>query len=442
MASRCRADEAENDEGRSGADAISQRPPIMTSRAICRLSEQLSAGTEFAGRSFFLHHDTQLGPAGVESTLSTVPLSYRSPVVTGPSSSAWLGIDIFWERLDEALGHLDSEPALAELCLTAVLDRVPAEGISINRCGDAASNPPDGLAARAWHSRGHCPLNPDLAVHLVGILGAREVARPIVVNRQVSQSRSWPYPEVRQAVVRAVRMGRNVWGFLAVYNHFEDTEFDPAVVQRVDQVAQLLEAHLERLDRARESSALGAALTDVFLRCLQQHDATTYEHSRRVANSASILAAHLGCDDSDQKIIQAGALLHDVGKIRINRSLLRKPGDLTGAELEMLRQHPQLGHDLLEPFEACRDWLPIVLLHHEQPDGRGYPWGLSGDEIPWMARLVAVADSYDAMTRDRDYRPGCDHQQAVALFEAGLGSQWDESMVRAFFASEAWAVHS
>lgn len=183
-------------------------------------------------------------------------------------------------------------------------------------------------------------------------------------------------------------------------------------------------------------------MVDVFLRCLQQHDLTTYEHSRRVATTALALASYLGCEDSDRRIIHAGALLHDIGKIRVNRSLLRKPGELTSEELETLRHHPQLGHDLLEPFEVCRDWLPIVLLHHEQPDGRGYPWGLTGEEIPWMARLVAVADSYDAMTRDRDYRPGCDHPQAMNLFEAGLGSQWDADMVRAFFASEAWSAHS
>ena len=441
MTRRCRADEAENDEDWSGADPIGPRPPIVTTIAICNLSGQLVAGTEVARPSYF-QQDTQLGPAGVEPTLSIVPLSYRSPSVAAPSSSAWLGIDIFWERLDEALSRVDTEPALAELCLTAVSDRVPAEGISISRCIKVATDRPDEPRLRPWHSRGHCPLSPDLVAHLVGILGARAVAKPIVVDRQVSQSRSWPYPEVRQAIVRAVRRGSEIWGFLTVYNHFEDAEFDPAVAQRVDQVAQLLEAHLERVGRSREAAALGDAMVDVFLRCLQQHDVTTYEHSRRVATTALALASYLGCDDSDRRIVHAGALLHDIGKIRVNRSLLRKPGDLTSEELETLRRHPQLGYDLLEPFEVCRDWLPIVLLHHEQPDGRGYPWGLADEEIPWMARLVAVADSYDAMTRDRDYRPGCDHHQAINLFEAGLGRQWDADMVRAFFESEAWSAHS
>jgi putative nucleotidyltransferase with HDIG domain len=354
----------------------------------------------------------------------------------------WLGIDVFWERLDETLREVDSESALAELCLTAVLDRVPAEGISISRCIVDGLPREAEAGSRPWHSRGRCPLSPELAGHLVSIVGAGDVAKPIVVNRQISQSRSWPYPEVRQAIVRAVRRGAELWGYLTVYNHFEDVEFDAAVTQRVDQVAQLLEVHLERVGQAQESAALGEVLLDVFLRCLQQHDPTTYEHSQRVASSAVAVADFLGCDAATRRIIRSGALLHDIGKIRVDRALLRKPGELNAQELDTLRQHPQLGHDVLEPFEPCREWLPIVLLHHEQPDGRGYPWGLQGDEIPWVARLVSVSDAYDAMTRDRNYRQGCEHPEAVALLEAGSGSQWDGDLVRAFFAARAWLAHS
>lgn len=354
----------------------------------------------------------------------------------------WLGVDVFWERLDETLRQVDTQLELAELCLTAVLDRVPAEGMSISRCSVDGLSREAEPTSRRWHSRGRCPLQPELATHLANIVGAGDVAKPILINRQISQSRSWPYPEVRQAIVRAIRRGTDLWGFLTVYNHFEDAEFDSAVTQRVDQVAQLLELHLERVGRAQESANLGDVLLDVFLRYLQQHDSTTYEHSHRVASTAVALADFLGCDAATRRIIRCGALLHDIGKIRVDRTLLRKPGELNAEELDLLRRHPQLGHDVLEPFEPCREWLPIVLLHHEQPDGRGYPWGLQGDEIPWVARLVAVADAYDAMTRDRNYRQGCEHHEAVALLEAGSGSQWDGDLVRAFFAAQAWLAHS
>jgi putative nucleotidyltransferase with HDIG domain len=281
-----------------------------------------------------------------------------------------------------------------------------------------------------WHSRGRCPLGPVLADNMAAVLHAAQVPKPIVVNRLVSQSRSWPYPEVRQAIVRALRKGEQVWGYLSVFNHLEDAEFDRESAWWVEAIAQAVEQHLQRLESQRTAFELSVSIAEVLLRSLQQKDNTTYEHSLRVGELSLLLAKALGCSVVDQQMIYLGGALHDIGKLAIEGSILRKPGDLSSSDLDCLREHPQLGHDLLRCFESLSHVLPIALSHHEQPDGGGYPLGLELDQIPWSARLVSVADSYDALTRDRPYRQGCSHDQALEILRAGAGRQWDLEMVR------------
>ncbi len=341
----------------------------------------------------------------------------------------------FLERLDFALERVDSEPELVEVCLTRFNERLPAEGMAIQRLGLATESSSQ-LASQApshagWHSRGRCPLEPNLADNLAGILQAARVPKPIVVNKMVSQSRSWPFPEVRQAIVRALRKGDQVWGYLSVFNHLEDAEFDRDAAWWVEAIAQAFEQHLLRLESQRAERDLGISIAEMLLRSLQQKDHVSYEHSLRVGELSLLLAQSLGCSGAEQETIYLGAALHDIGKLAIDGALLRKPGELSSADLERLREHPQLGHDLLKCFESLTHLLPTILFHHEQPNGGGYPLGLELDQIPWAARLVAVADSYDALTRDRPYRQGCTHDRALGILRNGAGAQWDTEMVRA-----------
>jgi len=127
-------------------------------------------------------------------------------------------------------------------------------------------------------------------------------------------------------------------------------------------------------------------------------------------------------------------LLHDIGKIGIEDSVLRKPGRLTDEEFEHLKRHPQLGYNILRDIDRIKDVLPGVLHHHEAWNGKGYPRGLVGTDIPLLARIIAVADSFDAMSSDRPYRDGIDDERIDKILRNGAGSQWDADVVDAYFA--------
>jgi HD-GYP domain-containing protein (c-di-GMP phosphodiesterase class II) len=153
-----------------------------------------------------------------------------------------------------------------------------------------------------------------------------------------------------------------------------------------------------------------------------------------VASISSRLAKELGCDDEFIETIYMAGLLHDIGKIGIDDAVLRKPGKLTDAEFSHIKQHPGLGYKILADIKPFSVVLPAVLHHHEQWDGGGYPCQLVGEQIPFMARIVAVADAYDAMTSDRPYRPGMAHDRVRQIFRDGAGKQWDADVVAALFA--------
>ena len=155
-------------------------------------------------------------------------------------------------------------------------------------------------------------------------------------------------------------------------------------------------------------------------------------HSTRVTEFAESLARLLGWRGSRLEALQLGGSLHDVGKISVDASVLRKCGPLTEQELEQIRRHPVTGARLVESFEDFEAALPYVLHHHERWDGFGYPHGLSGERIPLEARLLGVADAFDAMTSARAYRPALTVEQALVELERCAGSQFDPELAQAF----------
>jgi HD-GYP domain-containing protein (c-di-GMP phosphodiesterase class II) len=148
------------------------------------------------------------------------------------------------------------------------------------------------------------------------------------------------------------------------------------------------------------------------------------------------LARRLGWRGERLDALRLGGALHDVGKIAVNSSVLRKPGALTEEELAQIRTHPVAGARLIEAVEDFGPALPYVLHHHERWDGAGYPHGLRGEEIPVEARLLGVADAFDAMTSDRSYRPALSVEQALAELERCAGTQFDPELAETFV--EGW----
>ena len=151
-------------------------------------------------------------------------------------------------------------------------------------------------------------------------------------------------------------------------------------------------------------------------------DTYTHGHSERTAKVAVELGARMGLPADRLRVIARGAYLHDLGKIGISDEILNKPGALDAAERRIMETHPRLGYELASGAPTLREALPVILHHHERVDGGGYPEGLRGREIPLEARVVAVADVWDALTSDRAYRPGWEPARALAHIEAGRGT--------------------
>jgi putative nucleotidyltransferase with HDIG domain len=194
-----------------------------------------------------------------------------------------------------------------------------------------------------------------------------------------------------------------------------------------------VEEHVERLRAAaRLNRELFINSIRAFAAAIDAKDPYTRGHSERVAELARSIARHLGQSDEFQQRVWIGALLHDVGKIGVEDRILRKGGVLSPTEFELMKAHPTIGAEILAPIEQLRDMLPIVRWHHENWNGRGYPDSLRGEEIPLSARIVAVADCYDAVTTDRPYQTAYQPRYAAEVITKLAGSRFDAKVVTAF----------
>jgi len=170
---------------------------------------------------------------------------------------------------------------------------------------------------------------------------------------------------------------------------------------------------------------------------LDEVDPYTRQHSVRVAQYAVRLARELGVSESDVEDLEYAALVHDLGKIGPqHQRILQKPGALTNEDQRTLRGHPATGAGIIGKVGALRRAAEIVRLHHERPDGRGYPLGLRGDQVPMGARILNVADAFDAMTSDRSYRRALDVEDALLELARGAGTQFDPAVVRCLLAMQ------
>jgi HD-GYP domain-containing protein (c-di-GMP phosphodiesterase class II) len=169
-----------------------------------------------------------------------------------------------------------------------------------------------------------------------------------------------------------------------------------------------------------------------FIQAIETKDKYTRGHSERVNRFVMLVAARLNLNEEERKILNWASLLHDVGKIGIPESILNKQGPLTDEEYSIIKAHPEKGFKILQPLEQLSSSLPGILHHHERYDGQGYPHGLRGEDIPFLARIIAVADTFDAITSDRAYRPGKTVKEAIEIIEKIAGSQLAPDLVEVF----------
>jgi putative nucleotidyltransferase with HDIG domain len=173
------------------------------------------------------------------------------------------------------------------------------------------------------------------------------------------------------------------------------------------------------------------------MRHLQRRSVVTAHHCARVARYAAALAEAVALPEPQVRRIEICGLLHDVGKLGISRDVLEKPGPLDPLEWRLMRTHTQIGVRVLSAQERLASILPAIAMHHERFDGRGYPYGAKGLDIPLEARIIAVCDAYDTMTSDRPYRKALPADEAIDRIEAGAGTQFDPALAYIFTAQVA-----
>jgi putative nucleotidyltransferase with HDIG domain len=200
-------------------------------------------------------------------------------------------------------------------------------------------------------------------------------------------------------------------------------------------MSEELQQCVQDLQRAAEENrALFIGSIQMLAGAVDEKDPYTRGHSDRVTKYSVMLAEELGLPKDEIEKIRIAAQLHDVGKIGIEDRILKKPGKLSPEEFEIMKTHTTRGANILRPVHQLREMLPGIELHHEALDGRGYPYGLKGDEIPLMPRIISVADTFDAMTTNRPYQTAMSTEVAVGRIRALVNARYDPKVVDALVA--------
>ncbi|MCL4523394.1 MAG: HD domain-containing protein, partial [Acidobacteria bacterium] len=204
------------------------------------------------------------------------------------------------------------------------------------------------------------------------------------------------------------------------------------LAETFNKMAGDIEAFIAQLKQAAEENReLFLGSIRMLAAAIDEKDPYTRGHSGRVAKYSSIIGEQLALSEQDLDQLRISALLHDVGKIGVDDRVLKKPGTLTPEEFDLMKQHPVKGANIMRPVAQLREMLPGIELHHEHMDGRGYPYGLKGDQIPMMARIIAVADTLDAMTTNRPYQTARDLGFAMEQIRKLGNSKFDPNVVGA-----------
>ncbi len=225
-----------------------------------------------------------------------------------------------------------------------------------------------------------------------------------------------------------IRQQGELRGVLALGFPPESTDWAESLDEACQLAGQLAVA-LANVQLVSDLDRISVGALRALARTIDAKSAWTAGHSERVTRLARALGRELGLSTIDQDRLYRGGLLHDIGKLGVSEETLNWPGKLTELQWAEMRRHPEIGVEILEPIPAFADILPIVHSHHERWDGAGYPTGLAGEAIPFLARVVAVADVFDALTSDRPYRAGMPEEKAIEIIEDGAGSQFDRYVV-------------
>ncbi|MEZ6134995.1 MAG: HD domain-containing phosphohydrolase [Pirellulaceae bacterium] len=326
---------------------------------------------------------------------------------------------------------------LPQICKLAAL-----EGVCLVEVSDASERKAD----RVLEAAGNL-VDFHFAVGFIDELGPAN-RRIFVKNYQSDLAMGCPSPraDIRSLVTVPIEKDGKLFGWLVGANKCRtETESWATWAQEIGSIeASLLEAaalmlgsHAANNQLFREKESLVVEIIHTLVGVIEAKDVYTVGHSDRVALIARRLGQELGLAPETCHDIFLSGLLHDIGKIGVADDVLLKPGKLTEEEFAQVKTHPERGARLIRVLKPLENLVPGVLHHHEAVDGSGYPYGLVGEQIPLMARVLAVADAFDAMTSDRPYRAGMPLSKAEEILRNGAGKHWDATVVEAYFAARS-----
>ncbi len=341
--------------------------------------------------------------------------------------------------LHSLTGNLEltrSPDEIAELCLSRVRELTQAEG--------AAIWIEDHVGNFRFLSNGTLPMDERGLARLCSRCDRRDWSRPFVKNRTVGTPLEREIPELRNFVLCSIGDPNQQFGWLIHCN--APKEFGSVQASLLQSIARILGTHLRNRELFQQNEDLYMSFVRSMVSTIDAKDSYTRGHSERVALVAKILAEEMRLPVNEVEDIQLSGLLHDIGKVGVDDRILRKQSRLDDDEFEQIKKHPEIGCQILAGLANLERILPGVRNHHESFDGCGYPDRLKGEEIPLMARILAVADSYDAMGSDRPYRAGMPLERIEAIFRENAGPQWDPQVIEAYFAARVnirklWSAH-
>jgi len=240
-----------------------------------------------------------------------------------------------------------------------------------------------------------------------------------------------PSRQVSSLIIVPLKMRDRLLGFVSTVSLTASRRFDEGQRKLLSIIASRAAAAIENARLYEDLQATFQQTIQSLARTIDKMDRYTSGHSERVARYAVNLAKWLGLDEAQIEIVRHSALMHDIGKIGCVMNL-NKAGKLTQSEYEVFKRHPAYGREILDPIKFLGPVIPGVHLHHERWDGRGYPIGLAGKDIPLIARIISVADTYDAMTSDRAYRRALPHEVTVSEIVRCSGTQFDPDIAGTF----------
>ncbi|MCP4024685.1 MAG: response regulator [Desulfobacteraceae bacterium] len=248
-------------------------------------------------------------------------------------------------------------------------------------------------------------------------------------------------PEIHSCMVVPLKIRDKIFGVASAYLFQKSLRFNEKDIYYMSFITQKAAAAIENIALYENIYDNLFSTLYAFVTALEVRDLYTRKHSTRVAKYAHMIAEEMGCTDEELDIISFAGSLHDIGKIGIRDDILLKPDRLTQDEYEEIKEHPAIGADIIGKLGLWDQEQIIIRYHHERFDGKGYPDGLEGKQIPKLARIMAVADSFDAMISDRAYRKKMEKEKVVEIIKKCSGSQFDPDVVEAFFAIADQELH-